>query len=122
MEEKENNRKHHKYVTVNKYQRKKQKRFFNILKILKLRRLAIKWLNESIRYFSESWHYTNYGDLSSGLPSNSHVIYDDCNHTKGRIIQKHKDGSKSIKYFKKTVGGYQLYIPRLQDMQKYYVY
>lgn len=84
------NPKHHKYVTVNKYKRKKKKINIVFNHIHKAYNLLYKHITEWYFLISYNNHLRN-GEQSlyHGIKG-CKIIYDDCNHTSYRVIKNSK--------------------------------
>lgn len=86
--------KHHKYVTVNKRERKKQPK--RSIKLVSL--LFPRWMHEATSGWRLRWH-------SSGIFSTCHpilkkgtkIIFDDCNHKTYRVMVKTQLGWRFVK-------------------------
>lgn len=88
------NPKHHKYVSVNKRERKKQTLMVRLLSLF-----FPKWMFEP----GCSGRYCYPADYRMDNAYRTKVIYDDCNHKSFRIMRKTKDGWKVVGDSYKTI-------------------
>ncbi len=112
------NPKHHKYVDVNKYERKKIiKKKYNIIYnfinnvynyITSVHNLGyyLSYVTYSLKYASNHFNYKYVDDYENPYFNKKKciVVYDDCNHKTYRVIKNGKFVKKfySISHFKRT--------------------
>lgn len=101
------NPKHHKYVTVNKYERKKKKIIVIFNHINKIYNVLYQHITEwwLLVAYKNYWKHTNYPTYHN--LKGCKIIYDDCNHLTYRVIKNGKFITESkyyskIKHFKKN--------------------
>lgn len=83
-----NDPKHHKYVSVNKRERKKRPK--RVIRLLSL--LFPRWMHSVIE---KGFCWNVYSYRADNLPGTK-VIYDDCNHRSYRKMIKTKDGWRVV--------------------------
>ena len=86
------NPKHHKYVTVNKYERKKliKNIIFNFINKIYNTYYLIRKISCSYKYYCYRHCNTNAPYLGNNAIKNTKIIYDDCNHKSYRVIKNGK--------------------------------
>lgn len=94
--------KHHKYVTVNKYERKKKKIKVIFNHINKIYNIFYKHITEWWLLMSYNSHWKDGQQPPYHGVKGCKIIYDDCNHTSYRVIKNGKFITEKRSFIPKT--------------------
>jgi hypothetical protein len=97
-----NDPKHHKYVTVNKYERKKKKIIVIFNHINKIYNVFYQHITEwwLLMSYNSHWKHTDHPPYHG--VKGCKIIYDDCNHTSYRVIKNGKFITEKHSFIPKT--------------------